>query len=110
MCKKLYKSTQLEELILGFSVATTLVLVKLPYEKIDGNPVPTVIFKNRPGLFHAFILALNFSFFGSVLTISLRGKYARIARYPLILAAVSTAAAIAVLTWLVVPMNYKLLT
>lgn len=110
MCRKVYKSTQIEELILGISIGITLALVKLPYEKIDGNPVPTIIFKDKPGLFHAFILALNFSFFGSVITISLRERYAKVARYPLTLAVVSMATAFGILTWLIVPMSSKLLT
>lgn len=98
------KTGQVEKLILWASVVTVLGLVQLPYQKIDGNPVPTVVFKNSPSLFHAFILSLNFAFFGSFVTISLRERYPRLARCCLLLAVVSMTVGVAILAWLMVPL------
>ncbi|GMN38913.1 hypothetical protein TIFTF001_008151 [Ficus carica] len=104
-----YKESQvLEKLILWISVATVLVLSQLPYQKIDGNPVPTIIFKNRPSSFHAFILSLNFSFFGSFMTGPLRRRYPRLARCCLLLAVVSMTVGVAILAWLMVPLFFEL--
>ena len=100
------------KLILGVSVAATLVLVQLPYQKVDGRPVPTILFKNRPSLFQSYILSLNFSIFGSFLAISLRERHPRLARCCLLLAAVSITVGIAILAWLMVldPVPFNLAT
>ena len=95
------RETKLEKVILCASVATVLVLVQLPYEKINDNPVPTVIFKDSPSLFHGFILSLNFSFFGSFVTIYSRERWPRLAKCCLSLAVVSAAIGAAILGWLV---------
>ncbi|CAK9181619.1 unnamed protein product [Ilex paraguariensis] len=87
-----------EELIFGVTFVTAFGLLQLPYQKIDGNPVPTIIFKDNPSSFHAFLLAINFAFTGAVLTVSLRARYPKIARYCRQLAVVCvTAAAVEVM-------------
>jgi len=54
-------------------------LLQLPFEEVDGNPVPRVVFSKRPARFHAYLLALNFAFTGAVMTMS----YAKSAPKPL---------------------------
>lgn len=103
------REAQLEELILWQSVAIVIALLQFPYQKIDGNPVPTIIFDNRSSFFHPFILALNFSFFGSFSTIFLRKRYPRIASYFLLLALLSVTVQVCILTWLIAPMCLRLL-
>ncbi|KAH7516170.1 hypothetical protein FEM48_Zijuj10G0107100 [Ziziphus jujuba var. spinosa] len=46
-----------------FSTVTTLLLV--PYELINGTPVPTVLFKGLPSTFHAFIISIVLAFSGA---------------------------------------------
>ncbi|RZB91281.1 hypothetical protein D0Y65_023616 [Glycine soja] len=52
-------------------LVTTLVLAEfpkvewLPYEYIDNNPVPTIVFKGRPRTFHTFIIFIIFAFSGA---------------------------------------------
>ncbi|GMN33381.1 hypothetical protein TIFTF001_041886 [Ficus carica] len=97
-----------QKLILWGSIVATLVLVQLPYEKVDGKPVPTILFKNNPSLFVVYILSLNFSVFGSFTTISLQERYPRLGRCCLFLAVVSMAIGIAILAWLSVPSPFNL--
>lgn len=78
-------STPIQEMIFGFAFLAAFGILQLPNEKIEGNPVPTILFKNKPSFFHAFLLSLNFAFTGAVITISLREKYPKIARYSAIL-------------------------
>ncbi|EXB44930.1 hypothetical protein L484_026518 [Morus notabilis] len=85
------------KLILWASLATTLALMQLPYQKVDGKLLPTIIFNKQPSLFHAFILSLNFSIFGSFIEIILREEYPRVARSCLLLALVSMTVGIAIL-------------
>ncbi|KAA8532824.1 hypothetical protein F0562_033060 [Nyssa sinensis] len=87
----------LEETIFGAAFVTVFALLQLPYEKIDGNPIPTIIFKNKPAFFHAFVLSLNFAFSGAVMAISLRERYTGIARNCRRLAIVSIAMAVGIL-------------
>ncbi|PSR91240.1 Valine--tRNA ligase [Actinidia chinensis var. chinensis] len=96
-------SAPLEEIIFGVSFLTALGLLKLPFEEIGGNPVPTFIFKDRPFFFHAFLLCLNFAFTGAVITIYLRLGYPKVARHCRRLAIASIATAGAILVWLAVP-------
>ncbi|TKY69476.1 hypothetical protein E2542_SST05750 [Spatholobus suberectus] len=53
------------ECVLGLCFTVITILLQLPYEYIDNNPVPTVIFKGRPKTFHAFILCIIFAFSGA---------------------------------------------
>ncbi|XP_057478292.1 uncharacterized protein LOC130765787 isoform X2 [Actinidia eriantha] len=89
----------LEELIFGISFMTVFGILQLPYEEIGGNPVPTVIFKDNPSFFHAFLLCLNFAFTGAVITISLREGYPKVARHGRRLAVACMAAAGGILLW-----------
>ncbi|KAK2976383.1 hypothetical protein RJ640_008093 [Escallonia rubra] len=64
--------TRLEEAIFGVTFVTIFALLQLPCEKIQGSRVPTVIFKGKPAIFHAFVVSLDFAFTGAVMTMSLR--------------------------------------
>ena len=92
-----------EELIFGVTFVTAFGLLQLPYQKIDGNPIPTIIFKDNPSSFHAFLLAINFAFTGAVLTVSLRAGYPKIARYCRQLAVVCVTAAAGIIFWAALP-------
>ena len=106
MPQKSYQPAQVEEVILGISVGVAFSLTQFPYEKINGGLVPTIIFKGRPSSFHTFILALNFAFFGSFVTINLRQIYPRIARCSLLLAIISLALVIGIPLWLMLPAQF----
>ncbi|KAI3443958.1 hypothetical protein Pfo_000623 [Paulownia fortunei] len=81
MLKSLTFLAPVEELIFLVGIVTALMLLRLPYEDIKGNPVPVVIFKNKPTLFHAFLIAFNFGFTAAVMTMSLRAKIPTAARF-----------------------------
>lgn len=68
-----------EDVITPAAFISVFALLLLPYKKIDGNPVPTVVFNDLPSYFHAFVLGLNFAFCGGVMTISLRQLYPKVA-------------------------------
>lgn len=70
-----------EELIFLVGIAVALTLLSLRYEYINGNPVPILVFHNKPALFHGFLVALNFGFTASVMTMSLRAKSPTAARF-----------------------------
>lgn len=93
----------LEEIIFWVSFVIAVGLLKLPYEEIGGNPVPTIIFKDKPSFFHTFLLCLNFAFTGTVMTIYLRLGYPKVARQSRCLTIASIATAGGILVWLVVP-------
>ncbi|KAL7249888.1 hypothetical protein ACSBR1_011965 [Camellia fascicularis] len=58
--------TRVLEFILVASFTITTLLLIIPFEYIDGNPVPTVFFKGLPTTFQAFVVCLVFSFSGSL--------------------------------------------
>ncbi|KZV38265.1 hypothetical protein F511_36481 [Dorcoceras hygrometricum] len=68
-----------EEIIFVSGILVAFVLLAVRYEEIGGNPIPVVIFKNNPTLFHVFLVALNVGFTAAVMTISLRAKNKSIA-------------------------------
>ncbi|CAK9181627.1 unnamed protein product [Ilex paraguariensis] len=69
--------------ILVVTSAVAAVLPFLPCEYIDGNRVPTVIFKGLPSIFHGFIISIMFAFSGSFSELFLhnRPKMARFCRF-----------------------------
>ncbi|GAB4840190.1 hypothetical protein Ancab_020955 [Ancistrocladus abbreviatus] len=71
----------IEEAISKLAFLTVIMLLQLPFERIDGNLVPTVIFKGRPFYFQAFVVALCFAFCGGPVTVSLREDHPKVARY-----------------------------
>ena len=92
-----------EKIILWASVGATLGLLQLPYQKIEGNVVPTIIFKNNPSYFRAFVLSISFSFFGSFMAIATRDRYPRPASCCSSLAMLSVIVGVAILAWLIMP-------
>lgn len=93
----------LEEIIFGMAFLTVFGFLQLPLEDVGGNPVPTILFKDKPSFFHAFLLSLTFAFTGAGITITLREKHPKIARLSRCLAIASTVSAAGILTWLVLP-------
>ncbi|KAA8529257.1 hypothetical protein F0562_033944 [Nyssa sinensis] len=98
-----FTQASIEEIIFAVSFVTAFSLLQLPYETIDGNPVPTIIFKNKSAFFHAFLLSLNFAFSGAVMTISLRERHPTIGRVLRYLAIVSIATAVGIVLWSISP-------
>ncbi|XAR65338.1 hypothetical protein NMG60_11009427 [Bertholletia excelsa] len=98
-----------EETIFGGAFLTAFSLLQLPYERINGNPVPTVIFKDKPSFFHAFLLALNVAFSSAVITMSLRDICPRLTRHSRRLSIVSMATAVGIVGWLVLASSFSLL-
>ncbi|KAK3420781.1 hypothetical protein EUGRSUZ_G01572 [Eucalyptus grandis] len=91
--------TRVEELILVLSFMAAFLLLQLPFEEVDGNPVPRVVFSKRPACFHAYLLALNFAFTGAVMTMSLRKKCPKAAALCRRLACLAATAAVGALAW-----------
>ncbi|KAK3420560.1 hypothetical protein EUGRSUZ_G01398 [Eucalyptus grandis] len=91
--------TRVEELILVLSFMASFLLLQLPFEEVDGNPVPRVAFSKRPACFHAYLLALNFAFTGAVMTMSLRKKCPKAAALCRRLACLAATAAVGALAW-----------
>ncbi|GMN57405.1 hypothetical protein TIFTF001_026503 [Ficus carica] len=89
-------------LISWMSLVIALILAILPYENLEEGLVPALLI-STPSLFRALVVALNFSFFASISTISLRQKYPRTARCCVAVAVGSSAVGIAILTWLILP-------
>ncbi|KAH7841790.1 hypothetical protein Vadar_034408 [Vaccinium darrowii] len=96
-----YPAAPLEELIFGTAFLTVFGILQLPLEDVGGNPVPTVLFKDKPSFFHAFLLSLNFAFTGAGITIFLREGYPKIARHSRRLAIAFIVTAAGILTCLV---------
>ncbi|KAJ1412060.1 hypothetical protein SESBI_20700 [Sesbania bispinosa] len=88
------------EIILGLCFTAINILLQLPYEYIDKNPVPTVIFKGRPTTFHAFLICIIFAFSGATNALVAYNKsgFARFCGY---YSMVSMASALAILFWAV---------
>ncbi|KAL3731564.1 hypothetical protein ACJRO7_028449 [Eucalyptus globulus] len=99
MSSHLITITGVEGLILVLSFAAVFLLLPLPFEEVDGNPVPRVVFSKRPACFHAYVLALNFAFTGAVMTMSLRERWPKAAAHCRRLACLAAAAAVGTLAW-----------
>lgn len=99
--KKSSCPVHLDEIIFALTFLVAFALLQLPYEKINSNtPVPKIIFKNKPSLFHAFLLALNFAFTGAVMAICTRRGYPpKMANISRGLSVVSAATALAILAF-----------
>nr|KYP48304.1 hypothetical protein KK1_029996 [Cajanus cajan] len=88
------------ECVLGLCFTVITILLQLPYEYIDNNPVPTVIFKGHPRIFHAFIICIIFAFSGSTnaLVAFNKSTFSKFCGY---YAMASMASAMAILLWAV---------
>nr|DAD35148.1 TPA_asm: hypothetical protein HUJ06_005788 [Nelumbo nucifera] len=102
--------TRPEELIYALSFMIVISLIQLPYEYIDGNPIPTVIFKGQPTTFHAFILSLVFSFSGSACAMMLREHYPKAAGYCRRFGLFAFSLAFSVFLWAAIPDAFRLLS
>ena len=88
------------ECILGLCFTVITILLQLPYEYIDENPVPTIIFKGRPTTFQAFVVCIIFAFSGATNAIVASNK-PRFARFCGYYAMASMASALVILWWAV---------
>lgn len=76
--------------ILIITFTTGMFLNLLPQENIDGNPVPTVIFKGHPSIFHAFVISVVFAFTGSFCSLMI-DKKPKVSRFFAYLSVISMA-------------------
>ncbi|KAJ4972070.1 hypothetical protein NE237_005169 [Protea cynaroides] len=76
-----------------------LLIIQLPFEYIDGKPVPTIVFGGRLMPFRAFIAAVAIAFSGSFGAICLHKINPKFARFCRSLGVASTATALAILIW-----------
>ena len=88
------------ECVLGLCFKVITILLQLPYEYIDNNPIPTIVFKGRPRTFHAFITCIIFAFSGATnaLVAFNKSRFSRLCGY---YAMASMASALAILLWAV---------
>ncbi|KAK9997471.1 hypothetical protein SO802_022157 [Lithocarpus litseifolius] len=70
----------------------------LPHEQVDGSPVPTLVFKDRPIAFHAFLISIMFSFTGALTALLIQHR-PRIERYCRVYAMASMLSALAILLY-----------
>lgn len=87
------------ECILGLCFTTINILILVPYDYIDQNPVPAVIFKGRPTTFHAFLVSIIFAFSGAsnaFVASSISSGFGKLCGYYSML---SMASALAILLW-----------
>ncbi|KAG5080624.1 hypothetical protein AAZX31_02G175800 [Glycine max] len=86
------------ECVLGICFIVMTILLQLPYEYIDYNPVPTIVFKGCLRTFHAFIIFLIFSFSGATnaLVAFNKSRFSRLCGY---YAIASMASSLAILLW-----------
>ena len=68
----------------------------LPREQVDGSPVPTLVFKDQPTVFHAFLISIMFSFTGALTALLIQHR-PRIERLCRVYAMASMLSALAIL-------------
>ncbi|KAL7216616.1 hypothetical protein ACSBR1_028536 [Camellia fascicularis] len=83
-------------LVISFTIATILIIV--PCESIDGSPVPTIIFKGLPSIFHCFVVSVLFSFTGSLSALLIHDD-SSLVRFCGFTSMVSMISALAILIW-----------
>ncbi|GMH15233.1 hypothetical protein Nepgr_017074 [Nepenthes gracilis] len=74
------QESRVGETLAAVAFLSVFLLLELPFEQVDGNPVPAVIFGGRPSLFHAFVLLLNGTFASGLIAPFLRQQYPRISQ------------------------------
>ncbi|CAJ2648279.1 unnamed protein product [Trifolium pratense] len=87
------------ECVLGLCFTTFNILLLVPYDYIDKNPVPAVIFKGRTTTFQAFLVCIIFAFSGAtnaIVAASINSRFGRFCGY---YSMVSMASAFAILLW-----------
>ncbi|KAK9276664.1 hypothetical protein L1049_006200 [Liquidambar formosana] len=57
-----------------FSSIIAAALIQLPYEQINGNLVPTVIFRGLPSTFHSFVVSVIVAFSGAFVALMIPNK------------------------------------
>ncbi|EEF28897.1 conserved hypothetical protein [Ricinus communis] len=77
----LTRLSHLDEVIFTVSCLTTIAILYLPMEYIAEKPVPSVIFHGHPSMFHAFLICLMGSCFGSVCSIHLRERSPKVGKF-----------------------------
>ena len=92
-------STSILESILFICFATANILVALPFEQVESNRVPTVVFKGLPSAFHAFVISLIFAFNGAFCGLIIHNYQPKIVRIFSYHSIVSMASAICILVF-----------
>ncbi|GMH15242.1 hypothetical protein Nepgr_017083 [Nepenthes gracilis] len=87
---------RVEKTALSMGFLSMCFQLQLPFELIDGYPVPTVIFKGRPSYFHAFVVLLMCTFSCSLITFLVRQLRPKLAGYCRLITLFSLIAAVAI--------------
>ncbi|XVE91702.1 hypothetical protein REPUB_Repub01dG0033500 [Reevesia pubescens] len=98
MLPSLAIQTTILESILFISYTIATILILLPQEYVNGNPVPTIVFKGRPATFHAFIICIIFAFSGAFCALMIPNN-TKIARLCGCYSIASMASALSLLIW-----------
>uniref|UniRef100_A0A0A0KT20 PGG domain-containing protein n=1 Tax=Cucumis sativus TaxID=3659 RepID=A0A0A0KT20_CUCSA len=80
-CSSLDISTNLLYSILCLSFKTVTLILLFPYEQVNGNLVPAIIFKGLPSTFHAFLLSIVMAFSGAFNALMLATNKPKIAKF-----------------------------
>lgn len=67
--------------IFSLSFQTVILILLIPYEQVNGNPVPAIIFKGLPSTFHAFVLSIVMAFTGAFNALMLATNKPKIAKF-----------------------------
>lgn len=97
-----------EEYVFSVSYVIGMSILYLPKEYIDGNPVPTVIFKGQPKTFHSFLLGLIGAFTCAVSTLYIRAPSPKVAGYYRRFAVFFMAASLLTALWAAGPAHWIL--
>ncbi|KAI8012633.1 hypothetical protein LOK49_LG06G01017 [Camellia lanceoleosa] len=94
-------------LIISFLFATILLVI--PYQYENGNPVPTVIFNGIPASgFHAFVVSLVYAFTGALTALLIYDTAASsfLARFCELISILSMTSALFLLVWSLITFSF----
>lgn len=100
-CSSLDISTNILHCILCFSFKTVTLILLFPFEQVNGNPVPTIIFKGHPSTFHAFLISVVMAFSGAFNALMLATNKPKIAKFCSHYSMAFMASAVVLLIWAV---------
>ncbi|KAH0724698.1 uncharacterized protein LOC125875477 [Solanum stenotomum] len=72
-------TTCTQDALYRIAFLTAIAIFQLPFERINEDLVPTVIFTRKPLLFQAFVFSLMFAFSGSMASESMKENQPKIA-------------------------------
>ncbi|GMP53493.1 hypothetical protein CsSME_00018940 [Camellia sinensis var. sinensis] len=91
-------------LIASFTIVTVFII--LPCEYIDGNPIPTLIFKGCPSTFYAFLVFVVFAFSSSLNALLIHNKPLILAKLCQCISIASMISALSLLLWAMINFTF----